>query len=225
MLKFPFLIGNCVPLDNTIILNAYKEGVSAVDVATKYDLLSRGPMSDDHDYFDVPFNETLSEFKDTCVAWISGATVKALSNKMDCEECLQALSDTNSEIHSLNKLKRTGILINPSESVVNICREAEKCFGRLLHLNEGLLPQGPGVSDAICYSVLYNTKDMELFPELRDHQLETTVVDNHRIQLVKKVAAYYIKVRLYHLGKTKSEVITGLKIRHRNKKLTLFNHQ
>ena len=215
--------GNCVPLDNTVILNAYNEGVSAIDVATKYDLVVRDPKAADHDYADLPFDNFLSEFKDACVFWISGATVKALSEKIDCTECVQALSSSSliSQTHSLVLLKRRGKLKIPSESV----REAEKCFVRLNHLNGGLLPQGPGVSDAISHSVLQNTSDVELFHELQDHQLETTVFNNHRIKLVKKVAAYYIKVRLCHLGKKKTEAMAGPKIRHKYNKLTLFNHQ
>ena len=63
--------------------------------------------------------------------------------------------------------------------------EAEKCFERLMTVNGGQLPQGPGVTEAISTAVLKNTSDLDLFPDIREHQYDTTVMENHLLKLVK----------------------------------------
>ena len=219
------LLGNCTPLDNTAILNAYGEGKSAVYVASKYDLVVRDPVQEDHDYYDLPFEDVLSDFKKTCVTWISGATVKALSDKVKCEVCVSALSSPNSAVHDFIWLKNRGNLKSPSQSVITICTEAEKCFQRLEKINDGLLPQGYGFPDAVSHAVLTNTSHIELFSDLKNHQFDTTVFDNHRIHLIKKVAWHYIKIRMYHLGKTKTRAMNGPKVRYNLSKLIQFKHQ
>ena len=103
--------------------------------------------------------------------------------------------------------------------------EAERCFERLVNVNGGLLPQGPGITEALNTAVLQNTGDLDLFPELREHQFDTTVMENHLLQLVKKVAGYYIKVRMHHLAKEKTAELAGPKVRKTYKKLIQFKNQ
>ena len=65
----------------------------------------------------------------------------------------------------------------------------------------------------------------EMFPDLNDHILEQAVVDNHVFPLIKNVSKTYSKIRMYHLGKTMSDKITGERVRKKFTKLILFKNQ
>ena len=197
---FPLSPGNCIILNNTQILNVYIEQQSSVSIARKYDLLERGPSQDDHDYADAPNIEIISEYKDACIHYIGGYVARKLSHKLKCLTCVTALSSNTGPVHDFVALSNRGGLTTASASVVSICQEAEKCFQRLKNRNDGNLPHGGGISKAISCAVLMNLRDKSLFPELHEHQFDTTVDDNHQHSLVKSVANNYINVRLYHLG-------------------------
>ncbi|KAL1505965.1 hypothetical protein ABEB36_005408 [Hypothenemus hampei] len=56
-----------------------------------------------------------------------------------------------------------------------------------------------------------------------DHILSQTIMDNHKIQLIKIIIGYYIDVRLFHESKQKSEKTKN--IRQKFTKLILFHNQ
>jgi hypothetical protein len=60
------------------------------------------------------------------------------------------------------QLKDRGNPFKPSESVVIVCQEGEKCLQRMLTINAGKLPQGKGIVEAIATSVL-GTLHISLF--------------------------------------------------------------
>ena len=87
------------------------------------------------------------------------------------------------------------------------------------------MPQSKGLPDAIASSVLSNINKTNIFPELDEHMLDTTVDNNHTFILVKITSKCYSKVRFYHLGKSITEQQSENKVRKRLTKLVLFNHQ
>ena len=99
--------------------------------------------------------------------------------------------------------------LRPSDSVVTICMEAERVLQRLLQRLGGKLPQGYGFTQAITTAVLSNTRDMELFPELLQHQFDTAVEDNYIHLLVKRISSYYARIIFYHLRKKYTDTFTG----------------
>ena len=222
---FFFHPGSCIILDNTRVLNIYLEEQSSVSIARKYDLLHREPIEDDHDYMDAPNIEHISEYKDACINYIGGYVSRALGQKLKCMTCVNALSYQNRQLHAFVALANQGGLTNASESVVAICSGVEKCFQRLKNSNGGNLPHGGGIAEAIACAVLMNLGDKTIFPELYEHQFETTFEDNHQHSLVKSVARHFKKVRLYHLGKRETERIMGQKVRRNLSKMILFKHQ
>ena len=66
-------------------------------------------------------------------------------------------------------MKDRSKLHKPTQSVVHVCEEAEKCFQRMLATTDGKLPHGRGIPDAIAVSVLLALKVSSLFTELDDH--------------------------------------------------------
>ena len=95
----------------------------------------------------------------------------------------------------------------------------------MLATTEGRLPQGKGIPDAIALSVLNSVNMKTTFKDIDTHMLDTTINDNHTFTLIKTISKCYSKVRLYHLGKTTTEMATKNKVRKKLSKLVLFEHQ
>ena len=66
-------------------------------------------------------------------------------------------------------MKDRSKLHKPTQSVIHVCEETEKCFQRMLATTDGKLPHGRGIPDAIAVSVLLALKVSSLFTELDDH--------------------------------------------------------
>jgi len=54
---------------------------------------------------------------------------------------------------------------------------------------------------------------MPIFPQLHDHELETEAENNHIIDLVKRIAREYVKIRNYHWDKKYTASVSGPKVR------------
>ena len=200
--------------------------ISKAALARKYDMIERAPMKSDHDNADAPNTSHLSEFKIAALSYIAGFVGKMKDKETTCVKCSEALGSVqNQSVSSFLTFKDRGGLFKPTTSVFNICKEAEKCFQRMLKTTYGELPQSKGISDAISYSVLAGLNLSNIFRELDNHMTETAIEDNHIFALIKRVAKNYCKVRLYHLGKQYSEKLSSTKVRKKLSKLVLFNHQ
>ncbi len=208
--------GNCQKQDNTDILEAIGDSYKAknqtvtVDdaaVIRKYDLEENSQyQADDDDFSDAPTISTLSEFKTAAVSYIASYVVQMVQRKITCSTCSEALgSKQHNSQSSFITLKDRGGLIKPTTSVINICLETERCFQRLLTSTGGKLPQSQGLPDAIASSVLRATNMTNIFTDLDQHMLDTTVNDNHVFKLIKTISNCYSSVRFYHLGKTYTE--------------------
>lgn len=227
--------GNCSNQDSTTILDAISDTcktnyteVKLTDVALikKYDLIERLPISTDHDYCDSPNIKILSEYKKAAITYIAGYVAKMAKKQTTCFTCSLALGSQKMIAQpSFLTFKDRGGLMKPSESVIRVCSDTEKCFLRLLACSGGKLPINTGIPDAIATSVLHSINASQLFPDLDSHMFDSTVMDNHVFQLIKVVSKCYSKIRLYHLGKETSEKIVGEKIRKKLSKLVLFNNQ
>ena len=87
------------------------------------------------------------------------------------------------------------------------------------------LPQCKNVQEGIAVAVLRTIDVKQVFTNLEDHMLDCIVTENHIFLLIKVVAKTYCKIRLYHLGKEKTQTINYDRICHKFSKLILFNHQ
>ena len=227
--------GNCEKRDPVEILSAVSNScqvngktVTMTNAALirKYDLQERVPEQSDHDYCDLPNVVSISEYKEAAISYIGGFVAKTVEKKLPCRECCNVLGSRNNTTSSqFLQLKDRGNLYKPSQSVITVCKETEKCFQRMLAATDGKLPHCKGIVGAITTSVLGSINVSSLFTELDDHMYDSTVDDNHVHGLIKEIISCYCKVRLYHLGKETTAKLSGKNIRKKLNKLVLFNHQ
>ena len=216
----------------TDIYNSNKETTVNTNTITgaalirKYDLIERNPVQEDHDYCDSPSISVISEFKKASISYIAGYVAKKVEKQLQCSDCCTALgSQTNTPPSEFLKLKDKGKLYKPTQSVIKICEETEKCFERMLAATDGKLPHGKGITDAIAVAVLGSCNIAALFVDRHEHMFDTTVENNHIHNLIKHIVKIYCKIRLYHLGKQATQNECGIIIRKKLNKLVLFNHQ
>ena len=144
-------------------------------------------------------------------------------SRLKCMICAESLGSRGHQHESA--FKDRGGLFKPSESVVFICEETERCFQRMLVKTGGNLPRSSGLSDAIPSAVLKSLNISTIFRELDDHMRECSFEDNHVFSLIKLVSKCYSKVRFHHLASEKSLKLKGKNIRRRLSKLILFKNQ
>lgn len=123
-------------------------------------------------------------------------------------------------MHPFLTLKDRGGLQKPSPGITAVCQATERCFQRLLKINEGRVPQGRGTTAAIVTQVLSDCSEKNLFPQLHSHMFDTCVESNRVHVLVKMASAWYCKVRLNHIAR--QETIKFKEGKVVRKKLTKF---
>lgn len=230
--------GNCIPIDETQILNVSDGGATvggAADICTKdaekYNLIDNAPAHDDHDYADVPDIRPLSEFKAAAIGYIAGYVVKMVRKKTHCVPCQEALVATDhiSKESSLFLVKRDrGGLIHASESVIRICSETEKCFQQLQKTKRFFPKHKPMplvISTAVLHNISHSLARNEIFHCLEGHMFDTVVEDNHVYKLIKLISQCYSTIRFHHVSKLMNEEATGEKIRKQLSRLIVFKHQ
>ena len=118
----------------------------------KYDLQERNPLYSEHDYADAPNFATLSKYKRAAISYISGYAVKMAEKQLLCMECCNALgSRSHPATTKFLALKDRGGLFKPTNSVIKVCEESEKCFNRMLASTAGNLAQCTGTRSFISY--------------------------------------------------------------------------
>ena len=227
--------GNCTPQDDTKILNGVQDqcdinsvptGVSDVAIARRYDLELRQPTDTDHDYCDVSNAMELSEYKEAAISYIAGYVVRMVEKKIHCSQCIAALTTTKECIPDLFVTwKSNGGLRLPSDGLLKVCKETEKCVMRMLNVNKGGLPHSAGLSGAIANTVLQACVESGVFGELDEHMFDTTAVNNHVFSLIKCCCQCYVTIRMHHLSKSRNAKMHEKVIRKQFSKLVLFKHQ
>jgi len=199
-------------------------------VARFYDVMYRPPLQSEHDYADVPNISAVSEYKQSAITYIAGYVVRMVKRKIHCAECQLALicNDCNALQGSIGgqflKLKDMGGLIKASPCVVRVCEETEKCFQRMHAVMGDRLPHTSSLLPAITHTVL-SVVGNKCFDSLSSHMFDSTVDNNHVFNLTKCIAHCYSTIRLHHLAKRTTFVISGANIRKDMSKLILFKHQ
>ncbi len=201
--------------------------IEDVTIARRYELALRPePAASDHDYCDVPNVMELSEFKTSAISYIAGYVVRMVERKIHCLKCLAALTTTKEKIPDLFVVwKSNGGLRLLSPGLLKICEETEKCVMRMLKVNQGGLPHGTGLPDAIASTVLQVCVEHGVFSSLKQHMFDTTALNNHVFALIKCCSKSYVTIRMHHLGKQRNAKMHGKLVRKEFSKLTLFQGQ
>ena len=232
--------GNCMAMDSTSILfvtNSTPPENSEIccadvdSIIKRYDVELRLPSDrSDHDYVDLPNNETLSSLKEYVVSYISGFVVRKVRKTIRCQACIASLELKLGEAVD-RKLqfvvaKNRGGLIMPSPSVVATCESTKRCIQRSLRSSNGNLPQiaGNKFVSAISITVL-KAVGAKVFSDLHDHMFDSTPDNNHIFNLIKVICESYVTIRMHALCRRMTENVSGTNIRKKLTKLVLFNHQ
>ena len=144
--------GNCVKQDPTDILHVLHNScndnsinLTNAALIRKYDLQENKPMLSEHDYADAPNITKMSEYKDAAISYISGYVARMAEKQLICMHCCQALG---SKFHAATSkflaFKHRGGLFKPTQSVIKVCEETEKCVIRMLASAGGNLSQCTG---------------------------------------------------------------------------------
>ena len=119
-----------------------------VGLARRYGLDDSVENSKDNDELEkehmiVPDLFTLSEFSNNAVALMSGYVVKMVMKRLQCVDCIAALTENNldSSTSLLILQKSHGELIFPSRSVFRICAECEKLFRKAMYFSDNVPPR------------------------------------------------------------------------------------
>ena len=230
--------GNCIPVDDTTILHVTSDLITKRDgqldildmsVVRQYDLNLDIPTDVEHDYSSLYNYGHLSAYKEYVIPYISGFVVKMVRKRIKCPVCLSALTLQSDDIFDnfmFISFKNKGGLIKPSDSVVRICESTELFIQRILNCNDGALPQhSNNFVSTLTLSVVTELTEKNIFLDLNDHMLESTVQSNHVYTLMKCITQCFIKIRMHALARSYTEKITGKKVRKQLSKLVLFKHQ
>ena len=186
----------------------------------------RPPAADDHDYCDVSNALELSEYKEAAISYIAGYVVRMVEKKIHCPQCIAALTTNKESIPDLFVTWKTnGGLRLPSDGLLKVCKETEKCIMRMLNANGGGLPHSAGLSNAIAATVLSVCVEKGVFSTLDQHMFDSTPGNNHILSLIKCCSQSYVTIRMHHLSKLTNAKMHDKVIRKQFSKLVLFKHQ
>lgn len=227
--------GNCTAQDDTKILdniedqcnvNSTQTGISDVSIAQRYDLELREEIDVPDHLCLLSNNVQLSLYKNAVISYVAGFVAKMVGKKIGCPECTSALTQKKETAQqSFVTWKTNGGLIIPSDSLLQVCRETEKCFMRMTNATSGKLPHSPGLPSAISNAVLSSCVRSNVFDDLKEHMFDTTPTNNHIASLIKCASQSYTQIRMHHLAKSATEKILGNKMRMKLTKLILFSGQ
>ena len=192
-------------------------------VRKSFNLGLPSPQAIDHDYCDISNIVMVSEYKEAVISYIAGFVAKKAVKKIACPSCVDALTTNN--LSAFVTWKSNGGLAIPSESLVRVCTETEKCIMRMINATGGSLPNCSNLHGAIATVVLAQCIDANVFKSLESHMYDTTATNNHIARIIKTCAQIYTNIRMKHQGKRFTDNITGKKVRKQLSKLILFKNQ
>ena len=233
------LYGNCIVQDSTNILDVTAD--SAMIHVDGTDTLSASlakrynfdpALNNEEGDIDVPSIPAISPYKEAAIGYIAGYVVRMVKKRIPCPVCVSALEADPTESCAwqgqwakLVNRKNQGGLVRPSASVLYICQATEKCFQRILNVNNGKLPQAFGIVPSIVTAVLSEVALNGVFSSIDFHMLESTPDSNHLFSLIKCISSCFCKIRMHHLAKSVTEKEQGPTVRKQLLKLVLFKHQ
>ena len=123
---------------------------------------------------------------------------------------------------SLINIKNCGGLTYPSHDVIVICNKAEAVIRLALRKSGGqyLLKEMSDIYllNQVCKHFIGNS---HLFKNLELHCHDQSALENHAVHLMRAIAAKYIKIRLYFIGRNQT-INNEISVRQYCNKITLF---
>lgn len=232
--------GNCIPLEEISILHvsSARKIINSEDViisTTRLALLHNNLEEDNcneiddmrlidliNDYSYISDVREMFEFSKNVSEHIAGYIVMQLKKKLHCEDCIYALEFKNSNRNNLINLKSRGGLVQPSEDVIQICRQTEmeiRCI--VYNSNKALISEFN--EHYISNKVLAKFINTIVFHDLNKHACDQLPLENHVIHLTRAIIKKYVKIRLYYVALNTCDNSNSQ--RHFFNKLVLFKGQ
>lgn len=181
------------------------------------------PLDDEHDYTHrVDFPKSLSGVVNSVVPYIAGFVATRVAATTHCEECVAALH--SSELTGLIRAKSRGGLVAPSKDVLQICEAAEKGL-RVLQAQCKNLRTLHAQCEHLVGEILATVIERAWFSQLEPHLFDCDPLDNHIYNLSKKVAQFYLKIRIHHISKEINRGNCKERVRTLLSRLIIFQNQ
>lgn len=212
---------NCIPLDETTVLNASSANVSDV-VNTDLFMESSEHLPENEHLYAVTassLQNTFTGYVTDIVEYISGFVVKKITKKLHCKVCVECLHASGNEHYAFISRKNLGRLVIPSQDVVKVCKCAESHI-RLVEARGELTRKD--LVNGIVIKCLRDLQQQNIFCNLMPHILQQEPLSNHRYYLLKLILVTYVNVRLRHIAKEVTAVLQNNKIRSLSNKLVHF---
>ncbi|KAL0150624.1 hypothetical protein M9458_054041 [Cirrhinus mrigala] len=192
--------GNCSPLDSTVVLEATPSNM------LPFRQSDTQPETEENTETHIPNLPSLSVFKEAVVGYIAGFVVRTAMKKIHCSTSLSALSVESSSQdklgHTLIDMKSRGGLIRPSDSVLQVCKTAERYIQQ--HLLTSHIPELDSKFKARLSTQVLELNGGSAFKELEQHMFNLEPYNNHVFILIKYIANSYTNIRLHFLAKETS---------------------
>jgi hypothetical protein len=189
--------------------------------------------------------ENTNPFRKVVLYYISGSVVRDVMHEIECTLCAQSLTTTGivsslndhlgyskslslSHSHSFIAHKNRGGLILPSSGVVKIVETCEQAFRACVCGENSTSITAKQNINVLMLSVVLRKLSpyVDIFPMLNNHfDHDHCYEDMHVVQLIKKIAARFLTIRLKTYGQRYyREVIEGLKsgLRQQSNKNVIF---
>jgi len=169
----------------------------------------------------------LSNYVENVASYIAGFVIRKLLPKLKCDECRCLLVNVQSEqtdSTSFLRLKNSGGLVIPSNTVTHTVRLAEQ-YLRVYVPSEKPVHAFSRLGMSLEIVVLQSVDLKQAFAET-DHT-ENTIdgIDNHVSSLVRQIIRTYLRIRKFHIVKNWNISQKGLTLRQSLTKLVLFKNQ
>lgn len=212
--------GNCL-IDDVQILYASS--------ANKSNIISDGIFTEandtictnvfDHDYLSTLWS--LSSYIEDVVKYISGFVIRKLLRSNICDTCSIFLTAKSTD-SILITLKSRGKLIFPSEDVIKIAKVCET----IIRENSHIIFKTKNIKNVlvmksfqtVCHLVFNDNK-------MTEHIMQQDIFNNHKTELIQSIIKIYINLRLFHEGKSATDIKQKDFIRQKYSKLIHFKHQ
>lgn len=220
---------NCTSQDETNVLKVQKVFETNVSQVQQMSELTCNEstllVNLEHDYSTCN-NWCWNEYNSEVVMYIASAVVRSLRKTLKCDICIECLENDviysdlqniKNRIPTLQNVKDRNGLLSLSADVINICKTAEKVLRGTKHLLS---------TKNILLKLIISAKHLllssDLFTKL-NVLIETSVIDNHRNELLSNILKKYFHIRLHHESRTLTDNVK--RIRSFHNRLVIFKNQ
>lgn len=210
---------NCVPLDDTSILNVSSDKKKAWK---ENSLILEQVPNDLIEVDDIPLIYIEENLNHT-VEYLTGFIQRKLYGKIDCQRCIELIKECQDHQSEFVTLKSHGGLQQPKADLFSIAEITEKIWHVFSSKNE---LHHLDAYDNILRNVIHNVQFKEILKNFNDHGDHVDMEKSHKFVVISLFTQFYLKSKFNYVGKCLTRSIhEDSLIRHKCTKLVLFQGQ